>query len=39
MLSYVKFYANGFGRNVISVDSPKIEGIEVNGPLRLGEIW
>ena len=39
MLSYVKFYANGFGRNVISADSPKIEGIEVNGPLRLGEIW
>ena len=38
MLSYIKFYADGFGRDVISADSPKIKGIEGNRPLQAEEI-
>ena len=38
MLSYIKFYTDGFGHDVTSADSPKIEGIEENRPLRVGEI-
>ena len=38
MLNYIEFYDDGFGRDVISADSPKIKGIEGNGPLRGGEI-
>ena len=30
MLNYIKFYGDGFGCDVISVDSPKIEGMEGN---------
>ncbi len=37
MLNYIEFFGNGFGRDVISADSPEIEGIEGNWPLRLGE--
>ena len=29
-----KFYGDGFGRDVISADSSKIEGIEGNSPIR-----
>ena len=28
MLNDIEFYGNGFGRDVISADSPKVEGIE-----------
>jgi len=38
MLNYIEFYGDGFGRDVTSAGSPKIEGIEGNGPLRVGEI-
>ena len=38
ILSYIKFYTDGFGHDVTSADSPKIEGIEENRPLRVGEI-
>ena len=38
MLNYIEFYGDGFGRDVISADSPEIEGIEGNWPLRVGEI-
>ena len=30
MLNYIEFYGDGFGRDVISADSPEIEGIEGN---------
>ena len=35
LTSYIKIYADDFGGDVISADSPKIEG---NGPLRIGGI-
>ena len=38
MLSCIKFYGDGVGSDVISVDLPKIEGIGGNRPLRVGEI-
>ena len=38
MLNYIELYGDGFGRDVISADSPKIEGIERNGPLGVGKI-
>ena len=37
MLRYIKFDADGFGRDVISVDSPKTEGIEGHRFLRGGK--
>ena len=37
MRNYVELYGGGFGRDVISADSPKIEGIEGNRPPRVGE--
>ena len=37
MPSCIEFYGDAFGRDVISADSPKIEGIEGNRPLRVGE--
>ena len=38
MLNYIEFYGDALGRDVVSADSPKIEGIEGNGPLTVGEI-
>ena len=37
MPSYIKFYADGFNRDVIPADSPKIGPAE-NQPLKVGEI-
>ena len=37
-LERLKFYANGFYRDAIFADSPKIEGIEGNQDCREGEI-
>ena len=34
MLNYIEFYGASFGRDVISADSSKIEGIEGNSPIR-----
>ena len=33
MLSYIKFYADCFGRDVISADSPKIQALD-NGKVN-----
>ena len=38
LFNYIQFYGDGFGRDVIAADSPKIEGIEGNRPLRAKEI-
>ena len=38
MLNYIEFCGDGFGRDVISADSPQFEGIEGNRLLRAEEI-
>ncbi len=38
MVNSIEFYGDGFGRDVISADSPKIEGIEGNRLLRVVEM-
>ena len=38
MLSSIKFYVDGLGRDALSSVSPKIEGIEGYLPLRVGEV-
>ena len=37
MHHYIELYGEGLSRDVISADSPKIEGIEGNRPPRVGE--
>ena len=38
MLNSIEFYGDGFGRDVISADSPKIKRIEGDRPLRVRKI-